>query len=128
MQCLLRHTGAVRNIYFLERSAGDCPAQEFWDGLDEDERGSLLVVLKYHADSLTFRNKEKFRPIEGTDFLEAKTRKGARLLCFFDGQDSDRHGRTIFVNGFKKGEKLADALARAANLRSAWLGLRQGSD
>jgi hypothetical protein len=126
MQCVREYRGNARTIYFLERSSGECPAREFLNQCTPADRGALLQVMEYHAGSLTWRNKKKFREIERTEFLEAKTRSGVRLLCFYDGQDADGRGRTVFINGLLKGSgvSLKDALSTAGHLRDEWLAFK----
>jgi hypothetical protein len=64
---------------------GSSPAKEFVDSRDKQDRAKLLYLFQLRADlgQNEWRNREKFKPIDGPLF-EFKSFQ-IRVLCFRDG-------------------------------------------
>jgi phage-related protein len=90
----------MREIQFYRNASGDCPVEEFLDGLGPKQAQKVAWVLKL-VKELPLVPKQYLKKLEGTDDLwEVRAEFGGdafRLLGFWDA------GRLIILtNGFAK--------------------------
>ena len=90
----------MREIQFYRNASGDCPVEEFLDGLPSKQVQKVAWVLRL-VKELPLVPKQYFKKLEGTDDLwEVRAGFGGeafRLLGFWDA------GRLIILtNGFAK--------------------------
>ena len=90
---------------------GACEADEFLQGLSDKEKGKLIPLLQYTAQSGTMKNEQKFKSV-GDGIFEFKGFQ-SRLFCFFD------EGRVIILSHgcIKKRDKLDPADIKKARSR-----------
>lgn len=107
---LLAYVGSSFTVAFATCSDGTSPAEEFLDGLDEQDQAKMLRLLKQLGDQGRISNPEKFKKIEGTDGLFEFKSHQVRMPCYF------LPGRLLVItHGFrKKGDKLPPSEIRKA--------------
>jgi phage-related protein len=90
----------VREIQFHRNAGGDCPVEEFLDGLGPKQAQKVAWVLKLVSE-LQLVPKQFLKKLEGTDGLwEVRAEFGGnafRLLGFWD-----KGNLIILTNGFAK--------------------------
>jgi phage-related protein len=90
----------VREIQFYRNASGDCPVEEFLDGLGPKQAQKVAWVLKLLTE-LPLVPKQFLKKLEGTDGLwEVRAEFGGdafRLLGFWD-----KGNLIILTNGFAK--------------------------
>jgi len=77
----------------------ECLIKKFISGLSPIDQKQLAALFQRIADNGPPHNEEKFRKLEDNVF-EIKTRRGIRVLCFFDGEKS-----LLLTHGFPKPQK-----------------------
>jgi hypothetical protein len=100
MKEILLLQGNKFNIFAIVFDDETCPACNFLDGIEKNDKASyktILNLIKWHAESGPIRNKRKSRIIEGNLF-EFKTAQGDRLLYFYCSGK-----KTVVTDGFHKG-------------------------
>ncbi len=78
------------------RVNNECLVETFISSLPEKDQNQLVAQLKYIADNGPPHNEEKFKKLVD-DVFQIKTRRGIRVLCFFDGEKS-----LLLTHGFPK--------------------------
>jgi phage-related protein len=90
----------MREIQFYRNASGDCPVEEFLDGLGSKQAQKVAWVLKL-VKELPLVPKQYLKKLEGADELwEIRTEFGGdafRLLGFWDAGNL-----IILTNGFAK--------------------------
>jgi phage-related protein len=116
----------MREIQFYRTASGDCPVEEFLDGLGPKQAQKVAWVLKL-VKELPLVPKQYFKKLEGTEeFWEVRAEFGGdafRLLGFWDAGNL-----IILTNGFAKktqktpgreialaGQRKSDYLTRKTN-------------
>ena len=111
----------MREIKFYRNAAGDCPVEEFLDGLNPKQAQKVAWVLKL-VQELPLVPKQYLKKLEGADELwEVRAEFGGdafRLLGFWDAGSL-----IILTNGFaKKTQKTPEReLTLAAQRRRDYL-------
>jgi hypothetical protein len=102
-------------VIFVRQRNGECPAGDFYDGLDKKAQAALLAVFHRVAESLAPLRGDKSRPL-GEGLFEFKT-PGVRMIYFY-------HGRTVAItNGCVKVKrrKFQNEIRRAKEIRAEYM-------
>jgi phage-related protein len=90
----------MREVQFYRNAGGDCPVEEFLDGLGPKQAQKVAWVLRLVTE-LALVPKQYLKKLEGTeDLWEVRTEFGGdafRLLGFWD-----KGNLIILTNGFAK--------------------------
>jgi phage-related protein len=96
----IAYQGKEFTIEWYFDASGQSQALEYAEGLDDEDRKKLVVLLKVLGDIGQLRNKEKFRH-EGDKIYAFKPKPHRFLAFFFEGS------KVIITNAFtKKRDKL----------------------
>ena len=102
--------GAVFAIAFAREKSGACPACEFFDGLAQLDKATLMALFRIAGDHGKFLNPEKFGDLSGGLFEF----KSFHIRMPFAYAKSER-GLILITHGFikKKAKTPKEEIARA---------------
>jgi hypothetical protein len=104
--------GKARDHRLAVARNGSSPALDFLERLDLRELAQVVKLFQWLGDLGWINNREKFKPIEGTDFFEFKAHQ-VRMPCYRSGN------LFIVTHGFRKKKDAIDPqeIARAVRIR-----------
>lgn len=73
-----------------------CQIFDFINSLQETDKKQVINTLKQRSDRFVIHNEQLFKYLDDGIF-ELKTRRGLRMLCFWNGKRS-----LVFTHGFHK--------------------------
>ena len=108
-------------IFFVETSAGQCPAKKYLDSLEKRRRAKLDALLDRIALHGKINNREQFKKLIGYNIYEIKNFQD-RLFGFFDEK------RFVVTNGFikKKNDTPKAEIDRALKNRELYFKKERG--
>jgi hypothetical protein len=112
----IAYRGARFKIEFAQLRDGTVPGMEFLKAQEPRWQANMQVLFKRLGDEGRISNREKFKPIENTEFWEFKAFQ-IRMPCYFR-----RDQRVVITHGFlKKDDKIRKGdLRRATNIKNEY--------
>lgn len=113
MNRIFAYKGSQLAVEFAIRSNGESPGHQFYKGLKQIDQAKLLKLFEIIGDQGQIRNREKFKPIEGTKLFEFKSFQ-IRMPCF-----RIEHSWVVTHGLIKKTQKIPPAdLTRAEEIKA----------